>query len=309
VLLSVVLMAGFVGGGRCWGSEPPVAAAGSVLSKASTAESTPDSERLPQDGVLFTIEDCQIRPVQRGLLAVSRFGVLTRMAVSVGDSVQKGDIVASLDDRIAAANLALAQRRVENDVDLRFAKAFTDVAQADYEAAQRLYELKATSTDSLRKQKLELNRGQLRIEQHEHERELLVLEAERAARDLEALQVIAPYDGRVVRVLKGLGEGVHEGEGVVEIVNTDRVYVEGYGSIQDLWQLPQDMQVRVRLNDARLSRSDAGQKLFDGQLRLVDSAVQPVTGRVRVVVEVLANKDNILREGLKAQILFGQAAK
>ena len=42
---------------------------------------------------------------------------------------------------------------------------------------------------------------------------------------------------------------------------------------------------------------------FQGRLILVDAVVQPVTGLVRVVAEV-PNRDNILRDGLRARMVI-----
>jgi hypothetical protein len=55
----------------------------------------------------------------------------------------------------------------------------------------------------------------------------------------------------------------------------------------------------VQLDAPQLARYGVADRVFEGELVLVDVIVQPVTEKVRVVADV-TNVNNILRDGLKA---------
>ena len=67
-------------------------------------------------------------------------------------------------------------------------------------------------------------------------------------------------------------------------------------------------QVEVWLDAPELERFGVTKERFRGTLIHVDEIVQPVTGKVRVVAEVV-NRHNILRDGLRANLQIQIRAK
>lgn len=252
-----------------------------------------------EDCRLLEIPKCQIHVIDRALLATERDGVVDLIGVKVGDVVQLGQPVARLRCDIAEALLKVAEERTRSDINERYAQKVLEVARQEYETHLDLHAKKAVNDQVLRQRKLEFERSELSLEQSQFEFKLNHLDAERAAAELRAYHIDAPFAGTVRQLLKSPGESVRNGEAILELVNTDRVQVEGYGNLEDLWNLLPGAQVDVRLDAPELDRFGITKEQFQGKLIHVDSLVQPVTGKVRVVAEV-ENRRNILRDGLRA---------
>lgn len=261
----------------------------------------PNRESSPASAGTLILEKCQIRVVDRALLAAERDGVVAEVAVQDGDIVPPGHLLLRLRDDAARTRLELARTRAENDINVRYSQKVADAAKANLDAGLDLEQQNAISTFQLRQRKLEYERGVLAIEQSAFELKLAGLETAQAEAELKGYLVAAPFGGTVTRVLKRKGESVTNGEPVAELINTDRVHVEGYGRLGELWDVKQGTCVRVQLDVPELERFGVNDEVFQGRLILVDAVVQPVTGLVRVVAEVL-NRDNILRDGLKARM-------
>lgn len=244
---------------------------------------------------------CHIHVVDRALVAAERDGVLDRMVVRVGDKVEKGAELAHLRDHIAKAHLNLSRVKASSDVNVRYAQAVLDTAKQDYEQALQLRQDRAVTDTEFRRKKFEFERGGLTVEQSEFEFRLTQLETEVAEAEFNAYHVSAPFAGVIHQVLKSSGESVQDGQPIVELVNTDRVRIEGYGRLVDLWDMQPGVDVEVQLFAPELERFGVTQERFRGMLIHVDSLVQPVTNQVRVVAEV-KNRDNILRDGLRAHM-------
>ncbi len=265
----------------------------------------PASERAPQpraDGSIV-IDKCQIKVVDRALLAAERDGVVAEVSVQEGDVVPADHLLLRLRDDAARTRLELARTRAENDINVRYSRKVADTAKANLDAGLDLEKQNAISTFQLRQRKLEYERGVLSIEQSAFELKLAGLDAAQAEAELNGYHVAAPFGGTVTRVLKRKGESVTNGEPVAELVNTDRVHVEGYGPLGELWDVTKGACVHVQLDVPELERFGVNDERFQGRLILVDAVVQPVTGLVRVVAEV-PNRDNILRDGLRARMVI-----
>jgi len=276
-----------------------------AVAACASAGETPADREAPDTGTLV-VEKCQIKVVDRALLAAERDGVVAETPVHEGDVVATEQLLLKLRDDTARTQLELARARAANDVDVRFSQKVADTARANYEAGLDLEKQNAINSFQLRQRKLEYERGLLAIEQATFQLNLAQLEVTRAEADLQGYHVSAPFGGTVLRVLKRRGESVRNGDPVIELVNSDRVHVEAYCKLADLWNTRSGAAVQVRLDAPELARFGVTDEAFKGQLILVDPVVQPVTGMVRIVAEI-RNRNNILREGLKARLTIDRS--
>lgn len=286
-----------------WAVLLALVAAGPLLPADEPRSEGPVAERAAGTVV---IDKCQIKVFDRALLAAERDGIVAEIRVTEGDVAVGDQALVRLRDDAARARLELARARAGNDISVRYSAKLADAAKANYDAGLDLEKQNAISTFQLRQRKLEYERGVLAIEQSALELKLAGLEAAQAEAELQGYQVTAPFSGVVTRVFKRRGESVQLGEPLVELVNTDRIQVEGYGALAELWDVRKGACVRVQLDMPQLEGTVADGEPFEGRLILVDPGVQPVTGQVRVVAEV-ANRDGVLRDGLKARMVIDRA--
>ncbi|MBX3442072.1 MAG: efflux RND transporter periplasmic adaptor subunit [Planctomyces sp.] len=262
----------------------------------------------PQSAATVVIEKCMIRVVDRAMVAAEREGIVRSIDIAVGDEVAEDEQLLSLKDDLAVATMNVAEARAKADVDIRWSAAFEDASRVEFERYIKLKDQEASFEKEYNRARLELERAKFSREQASLQQQLAELEAQQARTTLEGYRIRAPFAGTVTRVLKRPGESVVNGEPVAELVNTDRVQVEGYGRVVDLWRIRRGAAVTVQLDAPELASAGIVVPPCAGKVILVDVVVQPVTETVRIVAEV-ENVDNLLRDGLKARMSIRPALR
>jgi multidrug resistance efflux pump len=162
--------------------------------------------------------------------------------VEEGMSVKKGDILAKIDVKQAELTLKMkkaeeyeAKLNAQNDVNLRDAVATEKIAAAEAKTYEDLYEKSAAPYWEWRKKQAEADRAKLRIELAElnGKTALAVYDAKQVATqiaeaDVEMRTIRAEFDAFVENRFAQLGEWVQPGSPIVELVQMDRVRVEGF---------------------------------------------------------------------------------
>lgn len=273
---------------------------GGVSIGTSSAFADDVGESRSAEAVL--VEHCRIKFVQRATLAAGQVGVLRFVGPQEGDRVKKGDKVAAIADEVPVAQLAVARKEQENDIDVRYAQKAAKLAKVELEkveAANREVAGAVPDIEVLRL-KLAFERSELQAELAQHQAAVKKLNVNQAEAELIAYGVEAPFDGVVTQVAKHQGEAVRQGDAILEIVNPDRIRAEGSVPLKDAWRIKRGDPVIVHL-DPELEKfvrtSDGETPEFEGTVIHVGVDADPVSGKVRVWAEV-TNRDGILRSGL-----------
>ena len=247
-----------------------------------------------------TLKRCRIQLVDEVTLASERPGIISFLEPEEGDTVRSGQQVAGLRDEVARANTRIARAKAANDVQVRYAKKSSQVAQVEHEKALQTNEdLKGTVPEiEIRKLRLAAEKTLLQIEQAENEMVVNSFVHDEAIAGLKTFRIEAPFDGVVTRVHKRQGEAVRQGDPIMEVASTRRVRVEGYIALDHIWSCKPGAPVSIRLDIPGVDLAVEKEK-FVGRIVFVDPAVQPVTRQARVWAEVI-NRDDILRAGLTA---------
>lgn len=257
-----------------------------------------DKPQTNRESELVIPKNCRVRLIDRVTLASDRPGVVDFVEPREGDVVELGAKVAALRADVARAALAVAQKKTENDIEIRFSKKAAELADVEHQKAlDTNRNVGKTIPDiEVRRLKLAAEKGALQIEQADHDHSLAKLALEQARAELDAHEVFAPFGGLVTKVHKLKGEAVRQGDPILDLVSTDRVRIEGDIDLSQVWQIRRGDPVTVRLdvpdyelNEERLT--------FSGKVVFIDVLVNPVSGLVRIWAEC-ENKDNILRDGL-----------
>ena len=273
-------------------------AAGSPATRAA-----PGGKRtsVSQEPAGIVVGDCRVRLLNEVQLSSARTGIL-EMAVAEGETVKSGAVVARLRDRLQRVGHAIAEREATNDIDVRFARKASELAQAKFLRAVDANK-SATGTVSeleLRELRLAAEKSLLQIEQAEHHFLIAGLKRDEADENVSLFQVVAPFDGTVLDVYKHQGEVVREGEQIVRLASAARVRVEGYVAVEQAARIRRGSAVQ-----ARLQCDDKSEPLshdaYPGRIVFVDIKVEPVSRKVRVLAEV-GNPDGLLRDGLEAAL-------
>ncbi|HTI71373.1 MAG TPA: biotin/lipoyl-binding protein [Candidatus Limnocylindria bacterium] len=140
-------------------------------------------------------------------IASPKSGLVTHVAVKVGDSVKKGDELFSLDDRETRARI------VSLEAQLASAQAAIPVDQNSIEdwsdqlgRIARLEKEKVATEDELKRRQFTVNGAKAKLEATRAQIEYMRAQIEAAKVDLSVLSIRAPRDGKLLQV------NVREGE-------------------------------------------------------------------------------------------------
>ena len=139
-------------------------------------------------------------------------GILAEIAVAEGDRVQKGDLVARLDDSKAVASLALERAQLDS------AKATLKVSTEKFSRARRLVAEKLLSTEEF--EALEAENAAAEASMREHGASVQLAE-----QTLEDYGIRAPFAGRIGLRHVDIGNYVERGAMLTTLMATDPVEV------------------------------------------------------------------------------------
>jgi len=252
------------------------------------------------DASRITLSRCRVKLIDQVTLASDQIGILDFVEPEEGDRVRANQQIAGLKDDLAQAMYAIAKKKAENDIQKRYSRKAADLAATELlKAKDANRQVEGTVPDiEVQRLQLALEKSELSIELADDEYLIAQLEAGEAEARLKMYRLEAPFDGVVTQIYKRKGEAVRQGDPILELVNTDRVRVEGRVEIKDVWKMRPGMTVHVRLEIPDVDLPEE-QQTFEGRVVFVDVTVQPVTREVRVWAEV-ANANNILKDGLTA---------
>ncbi len=211
-------------------------------------------------------------------------------------------------DDVAQASLEVAKLVADDDIEIQYATKLNEVDTKEYEKslAANLQHYNTVPQLDILRAKLNMEKSQLQINKATHEIKVNLLKAKQAEAELKTYRIRAPFDGVVTSILKHRGEAVHQGDTILEVVNTAVVRVEGKVNERDIWNVKVGSPVIVHLSipDIKL---DVEKQAFRGKIGFVDVVANSVSFETRVWAEI-ANPNNVLRPGLQATMTILPAA-
>ena len=251
-------------------------------------------------------------------MAAQADGILQELLFEEGASVEKGQLVLTIDERMANAELAVAQKEAEaaaaqagQDANLRFSRKVAEVSDAEYLESKELYERNSASLQETRRKQLEAQKARLGIEVAEvdHAKDILAhhvsQEKVNAAKvQVDLRKVISPYDGIIVERKRDQGEWVKAGEPILRLVHLKEMRVEANvpvrgASVAHL----QNAQIRlhVTINGEDFTR--------DSHVEFVSPVVEMNTCRIWArVPNIMIAGGWMLRDGMEATVDINIAA-
>lgn len=259
----------------------------------------------------IVIESVVLRPAVEAEVPARQLGVLAAIEVNEGSEVVQGDLLASLDDRVATMAVrqaeferAQAQAKAGNTLSIEYATKAIEVAQAELRRSEETNKQfpGSISASQLDVERLTIEKLDLERRQAEHELELARFEFEAKDNALQAAQlelelhaVRAPFSGIVSLVRGRPGEWVEPGTAVVRLVAVETLRAEGFAPAGRSAIVRVGATVRIDLEG-----DDEGASV-EGQLAFVSPEVDPVSRQVRVWAAI-DNRDRRLQPGQQGRM-------
>lgn len=227
-----------------------------------------------QDIVSFT------EPYRSVDVASTEMGTIREIAVEEGEKIRKGQLVAKLDDRVLRSALQLAEQAAKSKGQLNASAAELKVREEQFSKLVALHERGHASNSELDRAKTQLQQARSQLEAAEDNLRLKSLEKQRIEKQLELLQLRAPFAGWVNRIHKESGAYVslYEPE-IIELVQLNVLKVE--------FSVPHQVAAQLTVGDSvtlRIGRQ--APETAEGEIRFISPVVDAQTGTSRVKVRI-----------------------
>jgi membrane fusion protein (multidrug efflux system) len=189
-------------------------------------------------------------------------GVVSKITVDEGSTVQEGQLLATLSDRERQVKLQQANIRVQN------AKQEMDRKQASYNS-------KIISESDFQKAKYDL--------------ELAVEEKNAAQVELDRSMIRAPFSGIITQRFIEKGQNINPQSQLFTLVDADPLEAKVYLPEKEILGVKEKQMVDMALNAQK-------NVTFQGSIRQINPAVDPKTGTVKVTVEI-TKSPSVVRPG------------
>jgi len=243
------------------------------------------------------VPNCQVLLIHDVELSAEEAGKLTAVDVTEGMHVEQGAVIAQIDDSRAlldrdSAELELdaAQARADDDIEVRYAIKSFELADAELNQDLEINKRSPGTVPvaEVRRKELARTRANLQIDRSRLDLKVarMTADVQRAAvkaaeESVLRCQILAPFDGQVLQVLRQANEWVNVGEPVVRVIQMDRLRVDGFvnGAEYNVAEIAtRPVTVEVELARGRKER-------FRGQIVFVNPLIQ-AGNRYRVRAEV-----------------------
>jgi RND family efflux transporter MFP subunit len=260
---------------------------------ASVQAQTPTSK-----AVLAQSLACLITPSNIVELGAPSVGIVQQVFVERGDTVKKGQVLATLRGEVERANLGLATTRAQAEAELQAADRANEFAQRKLKRTQDLFEKEFVSALAVDQavadaQAAEAHQIQTREQLLQAQKERAVVQAQLDLRTLRS-----PMDGVIVDLYRRSGERVEE-RPVLKIAALDPLFVEVV--------LPASLYRSIKPGMSATIQPDLPElPPLNGTVRLADRLIDPASNTFRARI-VVPNPDSKLPAGLRCKASFGNS--
>lgn len=229
-------------------------------------------------------------------VAAQREGVVTQILVEAGTRVQKGQLLAKLDDRQLTADLEAARAKTAStEADLNNWKAEAKVLEADFQRAKKMWDAKLIPEEQFEHARYKAEADEWDVKRVEQ----LLINARNTQQslelELEKTQITAPFDGVVARRYIRVGQTVARNERIVWLTATGPLRVRFTLPAKFVNQIKVGQQLAVSVPDL-----DPNQQRSARVVQL-SPVVDPASATIEVLAELIGPTAG-LRPGLQADV-------
>ena len=264
------------------------------------------------------VRNCQVFFLDDVEVPAEESGRLIKMATNAGDLVEAEQPLGRIDDRPAqlrkqAAELerSAARARAEDDIEVRFAIASFELAEAELNQDVEINRKTpgVIPAAEIRRKRLAHHRAELQVDRSKLDQKVAAMTAEvqtaavqTAEESIRRCQILAPFAGTVIEIHKQQNEWVNAGEPVLRVVRLDRLHVDGFldGSLYN----PSEIADRPVTVEVELARGQI--ERFVGKVIYVSPQLQ-AGNRYRFRAEVENRQVQghwLLRAGANTQLII-----
>jgi membrane fusion protein (multidrug efflux system) len=247
-------------------------------------------------GDVIVATECHANIFDKVTIPAARGGVLGIVKYEVGQSVKAGELVAKVKDEVARAQFKTAHTTATNEIEIKFAEKSAELAAVELLKVQKANGIAPSAFTDVEVLRLKLahDKALLQKQNAEKDHEVAGCKRDEAGEVLQTHMIESPMNGLVTKLYKRTGDGVREGEAVMDVVNTDVMRVTGYIPLRERRRVKIGDVVRVKIQaDVEGDTLPEEDRIFEGKITFIDVRVQKVEHEIQIFAEV-TNHNGIL---------------
>ena len=300
-MLSVVAVAAsLIFGSGCGASSPAQVASQSASHPASAAAPASSANlRSPSSAVLQNAKSyTTVGPlvaVQQADIAAERDGRVVKIAVEIGDHVQKGQVLALLDDSMLRTSCDAQKARVASlHAQILDWQAEQKSVEADLHRADTMRADKIISQESWEHVKYKLDETVAEVARRRADETVAEDELEAANLQLEKSRIVAPFAGVVGRSSVRIAQQVKEGDVLF--------WITAIAPLRILFTVPESEMAAFSNGAAlELTTPDYPSLRQPARILRVSPVVDPASGSVQIIGAVV-HPSPLLKPGMSMQV-------
>ena len=251
--------------------------------------------RISIQGSVVRLDVCLVKVIEKIELPAREAGVLRALAVRDGNLVDANSLLAKVDDHQAVTELESAKRRLEasqlkisSDIGIRYAQAAKETAWKAFRREDTLVRRNAGTEAKRDELQLAAIQADLQYEKAQHDFnvdqkavKLDELQVQKAQQLLDRHDIFSPWAGVVTQVLKRQGEWVNAGDPILELVQMERLWIEGDIDPRQL----NPHQISGRPVQVNLQLAGGQTATFTGYIAYLDTQVVGDSFKIRAEVQ------------------------
>jgi len=223
-------------------------------------------------------------PIEHAVVSSTIPGRLLRVLVSEGQKVQRGELIAVLDDRVAKAIVAAAKIQADSRAAIQQAQVSVRVASSYLERVEAAYHKGASSELEISNAAADRDQATAMLELEREKHSQAVEQYKLSLAELEQHQLRAPFAGQIVRVHAKPGRSLAALEPIITVSMMKQLEIE----------LLLPISMFDRLDPGQSFRLNAGMPVnseITAVLTTVSPLIDPATQQIRCRFNV-NNSDN-----------------
>lgn len=240
--------------------------------------------------------DCLIEPWETTEMSFADQGVISSIKVEVSQTVEKGDVLASLDSGAELASVKLRQFQADRTEEISAAEALQRFDQRNLERIQTLYKKKSISFNQLDEAETAAEISSKKLQLARENQLQAELELELTKQILARRTIHSPFTGIVIKRQKSVGEYL-EGDSVLTLAQLTPLRVHILLPVTQFGRVKTGMEVEI-VPEAPLDHLKEKATVV-----IVDRVVDVASGTFGVQLE-LDNEKGEIPGGLKCSAQF-----
>lgn len=242
--------------------------------------------------------DCLIEARQQVDIRSPVEAVIESVLVQRGESVKKGQVIATLESGPERAGLELARSRATMQGELKAAEARVDLAQKKMVRAEELYKQNFVSVNARDEAEAEYRFSTEQLRQARENQKLAELEVQRSSEVLALRTIRSPFSGVVVEVLQKPGEfsSTNLKDPIIKLAEIDPLHVEVV--------LPVSLYGKIKIGaQATVIPEQPVGGRYSAIVKVVDRVIDAASGTFGVRLE-LPNRQRAIPAGARCRVRF-----